>query len=148
MVIATKYKINFDKLSCCAYKMLDNDNYSPLKWEDGNGLKTVIAIEYCGKHISLYIDEEAIHNYYTEKVLEKKYGIPFKDIVNNEDICFYDCGFLSVDDGLDYGFGEECRETIKMFGEHVKQYLIEKGLFEDGKSTITFLESTEEYKKF
>lgn len=148
MAITTKYKINFDKLSSCAHGMLDDDSCSPLKWKDANGLQAVYTIEYCGKYISLYVDEEAIHNYYTEKILEKRYNVPFKDIPDDVDVCFYDNGFLWIDDGLDYGYGKECRETIKMFGEHVKQYLIDKGLFKEGKSTITFLESTEEYRKF
>ena len=148
MAITTKYRINFDKLSSCAYGMLDDDSCSPLKWKDDNGLQAVFGIEYCGNYISLYVDEEAIHNYYTERILEKRYNVPFKDTPDDEDICFYDCGFLYIDGGLDYGFGKECRETIKIFGEHVKQYLIDKGLFEEGKSTIAFLESTEEYIKF
>lgn len=148
MAITTKYKINFDKLSSCAHGMLDDDSCSPLKWKDANGLQAVYTIEYCGKYISLYVDEEAIHNYYTEKILEKRYNVPFKDTPDDVDVCFYDNGFLWIDDGLDYGYGKECRETIKMFGEHVKQYLIDKGLFKEGKSTITFLESTEEYRKF
>ena len=147
MGITTKYRINFDKLSSCAHGMLDDDKYSPLKWEDDNGLRAVYAIEYCGKYISLYVDEEAIHNYYTERILEKRYNVPFKDTPDDVDIV-YDCGFLCIDDGLDYGFDKQCRKTIKMFGEHVKQYLIDKGLFEEGKSTITFLESTEKYIKF
>lgn len=148
MNIMTKYRINFNKLSSCAYGMLDDDSCSPLKWKDDNGLGTVAAIEYCGKYISLYIDEEAIHNYYTERILEKRYGVPFKDTPDDEDICFYDNGFLYIDNGLDYGYGNECRETIKIYGEHVKQYLIDKGLFVEGESTITFLESTEKYINF
>ena len=148
MAITTKYKINFDKLSSCAHGMLDDDSCSPLKWKDANGLQAVYATVYCGKYISLYIDEEAIHNYYTEVILEKRYNVPFEDIPDDVDICFYDGGFLWIDNGLDYGYGKECRETVKIFGEHVKQYLIDKGLFIEGESTITFLESTEEYVKF